>query len=293
MDGGASAPPVRAAAGAHVAAPVTVAVCERGTCQLSRHVGRELTMKALYQRDVGRGAPQASLDYLCAEEGVEGDDAAFARELLNGVLANLPELDRVIAAKAKEWRLDRLANVDRNILRLGVFELTHGGDVPASVAINEAVELAKVYGGPESGRFVNGVLGQVARELGAPVPEGPEHGSNELEAEADTHQDADVRLGSSEDLAPDVPPAAVEGATVECGGLGAAGGPGGATQGEASAGAIGRGAGQGARGVAQQPQAKGRGTSRRAKGGPGRGAAGGPGRRGPEGEPPSSAKRGS
>jgi N utilization substance protein B len=129
-------------------------------------------MKALYQRDVGRGVPAATLAYLCAEEGVGGDIAAFAQQLLAGVLAHLPELDRVIAAKAREWRLDRLANVDRNILRLGVYELTYGREVPASVAINEAVELAKVYGGPESGRFVNGVLGQVAREVaGSPAPD--------------------------------------------------------------------------------------------------------------------------
>ncbi|HVB09608.1 MAG TPA: transcription antitermination factor NusB [Bacillota bacterium] len=135
-------------------------------------MARELTMKALYQRDVGRGAPAATLAYLCEEEGVEADIAQFAQALLSGVLAHLPELDRVIAARAKEWRLDRLANVDRNVLRLGVYELTFGQDVPASVAINEAVELAKDYGGPESGRFVNGVLGQVARELeGQPAPE--------------------------------------------------------------------------------------------------------------------------
>jgi N utilization substance protein B len=130
-------------------------------------------MKALYQRDVGRGAPATTLAYLCAEDGVETDVAEFAKRLLSGVLAHLPELDRIIAGKAKEWRLDRLANVDRNILRLGVYELAFGHEVPASVAINEAVELAKVYGGPESGRFINGVLGQVAREVAGAAVEGP------------------------------------------------------------------------------------------------------------------------
>jgi N utilization substance protein B len=107
-------------------------------------------MKALYQRDVGGGRPEDTLAYLCAEEGV-GEE---------------------IAAYAQHWRLERLANVDRNILRLGVYELVYRRDVPASVAISEAVELAKVYGGPESGRFVNGVLGQIAREVDAGAESG-------------------------------------------------------------------------------------------------------------------------
>lgn len=135
----------------------------------NRHLARELAMKVLYQRDVGRGRSQDLLAYLCAEERADQEVASFAHELVSGVLEHLPEIDRAIAARAHDWRLDRLANVDRNILRLGVYELTQRPEVPPSVVINEAVELAKAYGGPESSRFVNGVLGQIGRDV-APAP---------------------------------------------------------------------------------------------------------------------------
>jgi N utilization substance protein B len=127
-------------------------------------------MKVLYQRDVGQADPAEALRYLCAEEAAEPEAEAFASELVAGVVRELPAIDRRIASYAREWRLERLANVDRNILRLAVYELVYRPDVPASVVINEAVELAKVYGGDESGRFVNGVLGQMARDLEATRP---------------------------------------------------------------------------------------------------------------------------
>jgi N utilization substance protein B len=131
-----------------------------------------MVMKALYQRDVGQGRPAETLRYLCEEEAAEPEVAAFAERLLQGVLDNLPDVDRRIASYARDWRLERLANVDRNILRLGVYELFHLPETPPSVAISEAVEMAKVYGGPESAKFVNGVLGQMARDLAAQGAQG-------------------------------------------------------------------------------------------------------------------------
>ena len=128
---------------------------------------RELAMRALFARDVGRGRPADALEYLVGEEGVPAAEAARARELVEGISARLAEVDRLIAAYAQHWSLPRLAAVDRNVLRVAVLELCHEDGVPVGVAINEAVEIAKVYGGEESGRFVNGVLGHLARDLAA------------------------------------------------------------------------------------------------------------------------------
>lgn len=123
-------------------------------------------MQALFARDIGQGRPQDVLTYLCQEDAVDPEVAAFARGLVEGVLARLAEIDRRIAAHARDWSLMRLGAVDRNVLRVAVQELCYAGPdgaVPPAVAINEAVEIAKAYGGEDSGRFVNGVLGQVVR----------------------------------------------------------------------------------------------------------------------------------
>lgn len=105
-------------------------------------------------------------------EEFNGDetDRPFMEQLLQGVLAKQPELDLVIAKAAPDWPIERIAPVDRNILRIGLFELLFAdrAQVPAKVAINEAIELAKVFGGDSSGRFVNGVLGAVYKEMGEP-----------------------------------------------------------------------------------------------------------------------------
>ena len=128
---------------------------------------RELAMRALFARDVGRGRPADALEYLVGEEGVPAAEAARARELVEGISARLAEVDRLIAAYAQHWSLPRLAAVDRNVLRVAVFEIVHGRDVPAAVAINEALEVAKIFGGEDSSRFVNGVLGQLVRDRAA------------------------------------------------------------------------------------------------------------------------------
>ncbi len=87
------------------------------------------------------------------------DDHAFARELLRGVVTHLGEIDTVLAETAPEWPVDQIGSVDRSVLRLGIYELQFLKQVPPKVAINEAVELAKTFGGDASGKFVNGVLG--------------------------------------------------------------------------------------------------------------------------------------
>ncbi len=104
------------------------------------------------------------------EFGGDDVDQSFMESLLSGVIAKKEDIDLVIEKAAPEWPLERIAPVDRNILRLGLFELLFADrtQVPAKVAINEAIELAKTFGGESSGRFVNGVLGAVYKELGEP-----------------------------------------------------------------------------------------------------------------------------
>lgn len=130
-----------------------------------RRLGRDLAMRALFARDVGLTRPLDVLGHLCREEDVPPASEAFARDLVGGVTAHIGEIDHRIAAYARNWTLPRLAAVDRSILRLAVFELGHRPDVPAAVAIDEAIGLADVYGGEESARFINGLLGQLTRDL--------------------------------------------------------------------------------------------------------------------------------
>jgi len=128
-----------------------------------RRAAREQALKWLYQIDVGNTSVEDALaeTHLRLRE----DGLAFARELLRGTVANILSIDDCIARYAKEWSLDRMASVDRNILRLAVFEIIHLPDIPHSVSANEAVELAKKYSTAESSKFVNGVLGSLLRDL--------------------------------------------------------------------------------------------------------------------------------
>jgi N utilization substance protein B len=93
------------------------------------------------------------------------DDQVFTRELIKGVAEHLPEIDEIIVRTAPEWPLDQISSVDRSVLRLGIYELEFLKEVPPKVAINEAVELAKTFGGETSGKFVNGVLGTLFKKL--------------------------------------------------------------------------------------------------------------------------------
>lgn len=129
-----------------------------------RHARRE-ALDILYQADTTGGDPLGVL----REWGERGQDVApFARELVEQAAARLAELDEVIGRHARGWTVRRMAAVDRAILRLGCLELLHRDDVPAAVAINEAVEAAKELSTEDSGRFVNGILGQIAREMEIP-----------------------------------------------------------------------------------------------------------------------------
>ncbi len=139
----------------------------------NRHLSRSVVLQTLFEWDFRNAAPAVAQEVLARnaqEFAPSAGDMPFMEELLVGAIERKDDLDLVIAKAAPEWPLDRIALVDRNVLRLGLYELLFADreKVPAKVAINEAIELAKSFGGENSGRFVNGVLGAVYKELGEP-----------------------------------------------------------------------------------------------------------------------------
>ncbi len=140
----------------------------------NRHLQRSIAMQSLFEWDFngqqGENIKEI-IDNNCSEFAPGAGDSEFSRTLVNGVIENIKKIDPLIAKCAPDWPIDQIATVDRNILRLGVFELLFGdhGETPPKVAINEAIELAKSYGGPNSAKFINGVLGTIYREMGEPM----------------------------------------------------------------------------------------------------------------------------
>lgn len=139
----------------------------------NRHLSRSIVLQTLFEWDFNNLEEKQSQDILMrnATEFAPGlGDFAFMKALLHTVVTKVKELDEVIMKAAPEWPIDKIANVDRNVLRLGLSELLFSdhSEVPPKVAINESIELAKTFGGESSGRFVNGVLGAIYKELGEP-----------------------------------------------------------------------------------------------------------------------------
>ena len=130
-----------------------------------RHKARMVALQVLYEVELVHHAPETILEALRQDGGIKKEPLVFARELVHGVLEHIKEVDAVIGRFAPNWPVDQLAAIDRNILRIVVYELIIDGRTPSKVAINEAVELAKTFGGESSSRFVNGVLGTVMERL--------------------------------------------------------------------------------------------------------------------------------
>ncbi len=120
------------------------------------------------------------LEHNLNEFGQGMNEKDFTVALINGTIANLKKIDKIISEYAPDWPIDQITVVDRNVLRVGIYELVFGKDVPPKVAINEAIELAKGYGGPSSGKFVNGVLGAIFKNM-AKEEDGTDSGSSEKE----------------------------------------------------------------------------------------------------------------
>jgi N utilization substance protein B len=134
----------------------------------NRHLARTIAMQSLYQWDF-LGQENAKLPEIIAFNRAEFapnfSDEGFVQDLVDGTLAHRKEIDETITHFAPDWPLETITIIDRNILRLGCYELKHSDAVPSKVAINEAIELAKCFGGEASGRFVNGVLGAIYKDM--------------------------------------------------------------------------------------------------------------------------------
>jgi N utilization substance protein B len=135
----------------------------------SRSRCREWALQFLYQAEFSEGRGPEDLERFWRHFQKEGEVPAFLQELVAGVAAHLLELDALIARHSEHWRLERMTVVDRNLLRLAIFELLYQPEIPPKVVINEAVEMAKRYGTEASGAFVNGILDQVREALGREV----------------------------------------------------------------------------------------------------------------------------
>ncbi|MBI2415550.1 MAG: transcription antitermination factor NusB [Candidatus Kerfeldbacteria bacterium] len=133
----------------------------------NRHLARTIALQSLYEWDfTGQQSDTAALlQRNQAEFAPEFDDNQFSQQLVQNIVQHLAELNRLITNYAPEWPLDQITVIDRNVLRIGLYELLFSGEVPPKVAINESIELAKTFGGPSSGKFVNGVLGTIYKDM--------------------------------------------------------------------------------------------------------------------------------
>lgn len=146
---------------------------------MSRRQARELALQLLFQADLGKASVDDVLESAQAER--PGEEWPFIVELCAGVSETRPELDAIIAAHLTGWTLERMASIDRVLLRMAIYEMRSMG-TPASVVINEAVELAKKYGTEDSARFINGILGAIHREALAGPPSAEPSGGYESPA---------------------------------------------------------------------------------------------------------------
>ena len=135
----------------------------------SRRKARELALQMLFQWEQGKHSPQHVINTFLSVQHVEPESEAFARALFEGAVAEVGELDQLVRKQAEHWRLERMAAVDRNLLRLALYELLHYPETPPAVVINEALEIARRFSDKDSVDFVNGVLDAIRKSL--PVPQ--------------------------------------------------------------------------------------------------------------------------
>lgn len=138
---------------------------------MSRTTAREVAMMMQFSNMLGGEDTPANVCEKAGDTGIKalgGDDLAYVEQIVAGISAHQAEIDELVSKYAKDWSIDRIARVDLSILRVAIFEMLYrGNDVPTGAAINEAVELAKRYGGERSYAFINGILGSVAKEISA------------------------------------------------------------------------------------------------------------------------------
>ncbi|MFC1663166.1 transcription antitermination factor NusB [Patescibacteria group bacterium] len=155
----------------------------------NRHLSRTIAMQSLYGWDfnkLDKSKADSAYDHVHKEFAPDFDDEGFSKSMVQGVLENQKDIDKLITKYAPEWPLEQITTVDRNILRLGIFELKFNQEIPPKVAINEAIELAKTFGGESSGKFVNGVLGAIYKDMGGEEADPMATPSKRKEREDDT-----------------------------------------------------------------------------------------------------------
>ncbi|MDD2807690.1 MAG: transcription antitermination factor NusB [Patescibacteria group bacterium] len=134
----------------------------------NRHLARTIALQTLYQWDFNHLGAETLPEVVqrnLKEFAPQFDDKGFIEHLVAGVIKNHNEIDKLIIKYAPEWPLEQITMVDRNVLRIGIQEMKYDDEIPEKVAINEAIELAKTFGGESSGKFVNGVLGTIYKEI--------------------------------------------------------------------------------------------------------------------------------
>jgi N utilization substance protein B len=133
---------------------------------MKRRAAREKALQSLYQTEFNNVTTEDAIRHVLEdEETVEMADINYIKGMVYGTLDHIPEIDSLLQEYLKGWKMDRLARVDRQILRLGAYEMVFCDDIPPKVAVNEAIELAKAFSAPETAKFVNGVLGQIVNDL--------------------------------------------------------------------------------------------------------------------------------
>lgn len=132
---------------------------------MSRRLTRELAFKIIFQIDMGRNPWKEVLTRAISETTLSEKSGAFLEQLVKGTIQYLKEIDTELMKYAEGWKLERMASTDRNILRMALYEIRYLKDIPPGVTANEAVELSKKYGDDDSGKFVNGILGNIIRSM--------------------------------------------------------------------------------------------------------------------------------
>lgn len=131
----------------------------------NRRRSREIALQVLYQMEMAKTPHREALDLYYESFEASPDARPFTERLVEGVVLHREEIDQLIASASEHWRLERMSIIDRNILRLALFEMLHCSDIPPKVSINEAVELGKSFGTPDSGAFINGILDQLLSRI--------------------------------------------------------------------------------------------------------------------------------
>lgn len=132
---------------------------------MKRRETRQIILQILFQMDITKTEPKEAIEYMLEENEISEDELSFVKEIVYGTSENIAKLDKEISKYIKGWTINRLSNVDRSILRMSTYELLLAKNVPIKVVLNEAIELAKIFGSNESSKFINGILGSIVKDI--------------------------------------------------------------------------------------------------------------------------------